>query len=106
MFCLDTALVLVHEAMPLEDYSTYLNEVLWPVRVLLCVGRSATLDPPCKKQECVFYWWKVQPFIFCFLFWLVSRIALPFQMHACDDLYIDCLLPQSLLIRCEERCSV
>ena len=52
------ALVLTHEdASDIEKFP-YLSVMLRPLQVVEFYGRCATRDPPCRKSEAVFHWWK------------------------------------------------
>ena len=52
------ALVLSHEAASKQEMQPYLSEKLWPLRPLVLFGRSASRQPPCHKEECVWYAWR------------------------------------------------
>ena len=55
--CHAEALVLTHE-LALGTYDPYLSEVLWPLRPLLCFGRSAKAFPTCPAKHAVMCWWR------------------------------------------------
>ena len=52
------ALVLSHEEATMQETEPYLQRRLAPLRPLIMYGRSASLDPPCAKDECVYYGWR------------------------------------------------
>ena len=56
-------LALTHEDSSFTEQLPYLAARLAPIQVLECFGRAAKREPPCKTEECVFYWWK-EPGVF------------------------------------------
>ena len=52
------ALVLSHEGATRVEQMPYLAVMLAPTPVLDFYGRCATRDPPCHKNDAVFYWWQ------------------------------------------------
>ena len=52
------ALVLPHEGASDTEKLPYLGVMLAPTPVLEFYGRCATRDPPCHKNDAVFYWWQ------------------------------------------------
>ena len=52
------ALIITHERSPPEVFDTYLHDKCAPLRPILCYGRSAKLDPPCKPHLAVWHWWQ------------------------------------------------
>ena len=65
-------LLLQHESLPDAEQDTYLASVLWPARVLVCVGRSAALEPRCDRNEAVYWWWK-EPLEHTIVAWVCCR---------------------------------
>ena len=51
------ALVLTHE-LTKGTYDPYLSDMLWPLRPLLCFGRSAAAHPTGKPKHAVMCWWR------------------------------------------------
>ena len=52
------ALVLTHENASQTEQLPYLGVLLAPTPVLNFYGRCATRNPPCHKNDAVFYWWQ------------------------------------------------
>ena len=52
------ALVLTHEDATVVEQFPYMGVMLAPTPVLEFYGRCATRDPPCHKNDAVFYWWQ------------------------------------------------
>ena len=52
------ALVLTHEGATQVEQLPYLGVMLAPTPVLDFYGRCATRQPPCNKNDAVFYWWQ------------------------------------------------
>jgi len=52
------AISLSHELASPEDLEPYLGVRLAPLRPVTLYGRAAALDPPCRKEETVFYAWR------------------------------------------------
>ena len=52
------ALVLTHEGASQVEQLPYLGVMLAPTPALEFYGRCATRDPPCHKNDAVFYWWQ------------------------------------------------
>ena len=52
-------LVLYHEMIDESQMTDYFARIFHPIPVLAIMGRSALADPPVKKDEAVFYNWKV-----------------------------------------------
>ena len=50
------ALVLTHEGASPVEKLPYLGVMLAPTPVLEFYGRCATRNPPCHKNDAVFYW--------------------------------------------------
>lgn len=51
------ALVLTHE-LAKGTYDPYLSDMLWPLRPLLCFGRSAAAAPAGEAKHAVMCWWR------------------------------------------------
>ena len=51
-------LVLSHEGASRQEMQPYLSQKLWPCRPLILYGKAAAREPPCHKQECVYYAWR------------------------------------------------
>ena len=51
------ALVLTHE-LAKGTYDPYLADMLWPLRPLLCFGRSAAAAPAADPKHAVMCWWR------------------------------------------------
>ena len=51
-------LSLQHEDSTPTEWLPYLGVIFSPVQVLEFWGRAAKRDPPCRKDQAVFYWWK------------------------------------------------
>ena len=49
---------MTHSLAELDQFDSYLNEVLFPLRPVLCFGRSAKAEPAACVEECVWHWWK------------------------------------------------
>ena len=54
--------MLVHEEADMASYYPYLPYRVRPCPVLACVGRSAGLYPPTKKQHALWHWFH-DPFL-------------------------------------------
>jgi len=52
------AISLSHELASPEELEPYLGVRLAPLRPVTLYGRAAALDPPCRKEETVFYAWR------------------------------------------------
>ena len=52
------AISLSHELASPEELEPYLGVRLAPLRLVTLYGRAAALDPPCRKEETVFYAWR------------------------------------------------
>ena len=51
-------MVLTHEGATKVEQVPYLGVLLAPTPVLDFFGRCATRNPPCHKNDAVFYWWQ------------------------------------------------
>ena len=63
----------------MEEYSSHLADMLFPVRPVLIFGRSYKMEPQCKPEEAVWHFFKVdlRPRQRCALY--VSWAAMCFQ---------------------------
>ena len=52
------ALLLSHEGATGHELEPYFQHVVRPLVPLVLYGRFARRDPPCHKQECVYYFWR------------------------------------------------
>lgn len=52
------ALVLSHEGAPDDTIDTYLASMLFPMRPVVCWGRSASAEPRCEPCDAIWYWFK------------------------------------------------
>ena len=52
---------MTHSLAEVDQFDSYLNEVLFPLRPVLCFGRSAKAEPAACVEECVWHWWKDRP---------------------------------------------
>ena len=52
------AISLSHELASPVELEPYLGVRLAPLRPVTLYGRAAALDPPCRKEETVFYAWR------------------------------------------------
>ena len=52
------ALVLTHPRSHESEWEPYLSWRFRPLRPLVFLGRTAASEPPCKKEETVYYAWK------------------------------------------------
>ena len=52
------ALLLSHEGATGPELEPYFQHVVKPLVPLVLYGRFARRDPPCHKQECVYYFWR------------------------------------------------
>ena len=51
-------LILTHERADENMFDTYLLDQMFPVRPLICFGRSASASPVVKKEDAVRHWWE------------------------------------------------
>ena len=56
--CRCQALLLSHEGATGHDLEPYFQHVVKPLVPLVLYGRFAKRDPPCREQECVYYFWR------------------------------------------------
>ncbi len=56
--CRCQALLLSHEGATVHDLEPYFQHVVKPLVPLVLYGRFAKRDPPCREQECVYYFWR------------------------------------------------
>ena len=54
----EKVLVLTHELATDGETIPQAARQFWPVRPLIMYGRSAALDPPCAKEDAVWWFWK------------------------------------------------
>ena len=52
------ALVLSHEKAEDDTIDSYLASMLFPMRPVVCWGRSATAEPRCDPCDAIWYWFK------------------------------------------------
>jgi hypothetical protein len=52
------ALVLSHERAKDDTVSSYLATMLFPLRPIICWGRSAACVPECDASEAIWWWFK------------------------------------------------
>ena len=56
--CRCQALLLSHEGATGHELEPYFQQVVKPLDPLVLYGRFERRDPPCHKQECVYYCWR------------------------------------------------
>ena len=52
------ALLLSHQGATGQELEPYLQHVMKPLAPLTLYGRYAKTNPPCHKEECVYYFWQ------------------------------------------------
>ena len=52
---------MTHPLAEEDQFDTYLNQALQPLRPVLTFGRSAKAEPAARIEHCVWYWWKDCP---------------------------------------------
>jgi hypothetical protein len=50
--------VVTYEGTKRSDLDAYLSDTLYPVAPFLLWGRTASYDPPVKREHAVWFWWK------------------------------------------------
>ena len=51
-------LILTHECANENEFDTYLLDQMFPVRPVICFGRSAAASPKVGKEQAVRHWWE------------------------------------------------